>query len=140
MGRDFFIKHAESLDKASDVIPPLTKPIILLLALDARVWSDEAVRSEAKRLIERGCRYVWLWGLDAVRVEHSFREAAWRDTRASVIVDTSASSRSLLAAGRAWIDSPWVETEKDDQVWVAVAVVNAGWTEEIERAFAEPSL
>lgn len=110
---------------------------ILLLAIDATPIEDERILSIAKTLLSRGLAGISVWGPDCSRVHDLFDiERDPNETDGRVVVTTWHDDEPLAEAV-CYFDLcayPSSEFEQDCSDWVAIAVGNKQWQEDIRTA------
>ena len=67
-GRRWVAVNAPSFDAIPGVLSSVGGTFVLLLALDARGVSDQALRGHCTPVLKAGARYVCFWGPDCSRV------------------------------------------------------------------------
>lgn len=133
--RRYRIGRVQTIEDLPASLDSCSPHFVLLLAIDGSALEDERMSLIAQNLLSRGLVYVCVWGPDCERVHDLFDEES-RDpdqTDQSIVMTTWHPDESLSEAVF-FFDScayPSAAYEADCRDWVAIAVGNQSWGEEI---------
>lgn len=141
LDRTLYLAVPERIDDWPVALDEPMRDFVLLLALDARTVSDEAIDSFAEKLLRQGVAYVATWGPDAKRVHDLFDIAVhkyrpWSEER----------------FGTDWNDGETLDDALREAIWapildeawetcnavLAVAVGNLVWAEQLRTRLSNP--
>lgn len=138
--RRYRVGVVPSLEDIPAALESCSRYFILLLAIDASTIDDDRISSSARTLLSRGIAGFSVWGTDCSRVHDLFDlERDPEETDERVVVTTWHADEPLSEAV-CYFDLcayPSADFERDCTDWVALAVANGNWEEEIRAALVK---
>ena len=137
--KQVYLLSAPSLDCIPSHLGPPGPHFCLLLALDARGASEDALSTLARSVLSQGVVYVCAWGPECKKVELQFDYACvdlhLQTTVESVILTTSHPEESLKDVVEFFLETadPAADYKFNTRTWLPVAVGSAPWAKEIEE-------
>jgi hypothetical protein len=129
-----------SLENVSEALESCSPHFILLLVLDASLIEDERISTSARLLLSRGLAGFSVWGPNCSRVHDLFDLERDPDETGQSVVVTTWHDDDPISEAVCYFDLcayPAADFENDCSDWVAIAVGNQSWEEEIRRALAK---
>jgi hypothetical protein len=138
--RQYKVGTVPTLEGVPSSLESCSPHFILLLAFDASSIEDERISAIAKTLMSRGLAGFSVWGRDCSRVHDLFDlERDPNETDERVVVTTWHEDEPLSEAV-CYFDLcayPSSDFERDCSDWVAIAVGNKRWEEEMRTALID---
>jgi hypothetical protein len=135
--RRYKVGTVASLEGVPAILESCSPHFMLLLAMDASSLKDEEISASARILLSRGLAGFSVWGPDCSRVHDLFDlERDPGETDETVVVTTWHADEPITEAV-CYFDLcayPAAGFERDCSDWVAIAVGNESWEEEISTA------
>lgn len=135
--RQYRVGTVSTLEDIPRALGSCSPHFILLLAIDASSIEDDRIRKLANALISRGLAGVSVWGPDCSRVHDLFDEARDPEETDERVVVTTWHDNESIEDAVCFFDLcayPSDDFERDCRDWVAIAVGNKRWEEQICKA------
>lgn len=138
--RRYRVGTASSIENVPPLLRSCSPHFILLLAIDATSVGNERIRSVARKLLDDGLAGLDVWGPDCGRVHNQFDlERDPNETDGRVVMTTWHDDEPLSEVVWSFDYCSWPsgEFEHDCTDWIAVAVGNEVWEQEIRSGLCE---
>lgn len=138
--RQYVVGTVADLEEIPRTLESCSPHFILLLAVDAISIKNERISALARSLLLHGLAGVSVWGPDCSRVHDLFDEERDPDETDERVVVTTWHDNESIADAVCYFDLcayPSADLEHDCRDWVAIAVGNELWEQEIRRALIE---